>query len=1033
VQPSSAPSGYPSHQPTMRPSVSPSTQPSRLPSDQPSRVPTTFPSVQPTTIPTKQPTGQPSHVPTGQPSVKPSCQPTMQPSGQPSTMPSGPPTTDSEWILKLQSMINEISGENSLVYHEVVHENLVIDGGCTTWTSFSDEIDSYDEYKKVDLVHSIAAYGVTGLKDPLLSATCAIPSSATSIYHSLQYMKNGSDVSSYKITCSENIWFSKICDTGNVALCVNCWDPCSLSHRESPPMALAFNPCGTKTYRPVSQLRLLKIGYKLPSIVILNMIVTPFRTNITIDIFLSAASTVVYCNAYLAGTTGVNPASIIAANYMELAITRYASISITKLSPLTTYDVYCMAKYSSSSLVKTDDIVVFNKTYVYTQGPLEISVSLAHKAIDISTLPLINFVSFGALENLDIELIVELSLVNVNTSEHCSILPKITNLTSFGLQTSPYLQFCSVAGIYSLIVSTISPRSGIEKYKFVFPLGNTFILLDKSVLETPKMIEAIFSSDLTYVRVYFDSSTNMIGGVSFPCKNILQFSEVGLSICSWASPSVLVVSFSSFSVLAPGDNLTLSNPYELSLRNRDHIVALPQMIVVTPPTFSAVPIVVMSIPSSICSFRDFSINFESSSGSGGRPWKSWAFTVKSLPESVSTSVLESKLNSFEVDSELTVPSDIVVPDIFYILIATMCNYASICGSSSVSFTGVNRIVPIVVIGGGSNARTVSRDKQLQLIVANNVNYDNMNYSYTWQIFENGIENVPLSFSSTSRLNPSIIKIAPYSFLSGRSFGVTLNALDHRSSTVSSSTIFVNVVEAPIVAVIRGSSKISIPKEIRFSLDASESYDLNLPDLTYIDRFSHLNFQWSCVNIFSSLPNQNCNDLIMENINGPLATIIILKSAHNSNVYELSVSVHHDTRSDKASVLLYIGEKDLPLIYVSQFDSSTKVASSSNIQILGSLNWSTSSLPVSEDYEIGWTVDHPLIELSEISLSPTTLKEKTTIVRNFNLVISADTLYQYQIPSGSMTFTLTLDIPNRGKTWAALVVQINAPPTPGKSP
>ena len=133
-----------------------------------------------------------------------------------------------------------------------------------------------------------------------------------------------------------------------------------------------------------------------------------------------------------------------------------------------------------------------------------------------------------------------------------------------------------------------------------------------------------------------------------------------------------------------------------------------------------------------------------------------------------------------------------------------------------------------MIEGSGETYDILRADKVTLRVAESLLYNNGNYSYTWRIFLNGVEDAPLTYISVSTDEPSMIQIPAYKLLSGSTYTVTLNAVDMSILRTMTSSVYLNVIPGKIVARIFNGTETSIPKGVKAIFDASASYDTNEP-------------------------------------------------------------------------------------------------------------------------------------------------------------------------------------------------------------
>jgi hypothetical protein len=336
-------------------------------------------------------------------------------------------------------------------------------------------------------------------------------------------------------------------------------------------------------------------------------------------------------------------------------------------------------------------------------------------------------------------------------------------------------------------------------------------------------------------------------------------------------------------------------------------------------------------------------------------------------------------------------------------------------------------VPLAYVVGHGTSRSIARNRPLRFDVAFSALYGGSNYSYIWNIYKNGVKDLSLMYRSISSADPSVLHISPYSLTSGSSYEIRLEAVDMLASTVLPSSVFVDVIKGNIVALISNGAEISVPVGSNVTIDASKSYDLNIPE-NELDRSSHLSYKWSCRQLFADVYGSNDeHGLMLSDIESPLLTMKIV-SGHDIRflVYELTVVVSSDTRSDNSTVRVQaLPEMFLPVVSV---HSETVVKPMSTVlKLFGEIDRSRGANE-SSIYSLSWTSDDMLIDLASIALSPVSAHDRT-MIRNFNLVLPRTAVFQYNV-NRAVSFRLVCSISDQVTSWATITILVNRPPSPG---
>ena len=144
-----------------------------------------------------------------------------------------------------------------MTFTQVVYEGDFHSGGCSDWKGFG--LDLSTSKSKDRIAVSVMMFGITGLNNPVLSATCANATASNIIQDQMASLLNTFLSPSLEVGCDGHLWKMHRCNgTGYASICVDCQDPCLSKHPEMP-IAVALNPCGYIEYRSRhdTQMRLL--------------------------------------------------------------------------------------------------------------------------------------------------------------------------------------------------------------------------------------------------------------------------------------------------------------------------------------------------------------------------------------------------------------------------------------------------------------------------------------------------------------------------------------------------------------------------------------------------------------------------------------------------------------------------------------------------------------------------------------------------------------------------------------------------------
>ena len=222
------------------------------------------------------------------------------------------------------------------------------------------------------------------------------------------------------------------------------------------------------------------------------------------------------------------------------------------------------------------------------------------------------------------------------------------------------------SGLYSLSLNI----TGYDAPYYNSPQSLVKIIPTAFPLSSPNIASIRFSENIASVYIYFDKETNQAGMIwnNFICSKILNFINSDSSSCTWVNSSSIQIKFGvvlpSLNYIEPGSNITIiSNnlqakciPGTICSKNMN----ASQLIgFVQGPYNPIYPNIVLSVPNIISSCSNLSIDISSSSGSGGRPWKSMNWTVIGSDNSTMTNIQSFLLKNSNSKTIITIPSSLL--------------------------------------------------------------------------------------------------------------------------------------------------------------------------------------------------------------------------------------------------------------------------------------------------------------------------------------------------------------------------------------
>jgi hypothetical protein len=1037
-QPTSCPSGVPSAQPSARPSAQPThgptTQPSQQPSAVPSAQPSHHPSRQPTSDPTRQPTScpsaQPSRQPTQQPVAVPSTQPSMQPSGQPSLSPSVQPTS-------------QPSAQPS--------------GAPTVQPSRQPtarpSMQPFSRPSNRPSAQPISQPSAQPSRRP-----SAQPSSVPSRQPTRQPTAQPSSAPSRQPTAQPSTQPSGQPTTqpsGGPSRqptaqpsCVPTSQPTRIPSTQ-PTRQPSAQPSRQPTCRPSTQ----------PTSVPTAIVVTPAtlgcsllveyvgHTLASVEVALHGArdGTVRLYAVMKAGGSSQSADATAAAllqgsDYaVQIAGQKPVSANISALRPSTDYDLYCAATSLQGVSMPLSGILS-TKQPVRTSCCKTITVTVLHPAT----------VSLGQELSRAVTVAVEAApsasvMVTVQygardqASAGVQLLPSVLRYDNRSVTgTSRDIRLTALgAGNYTLVVSVAG--SSATEYSVVYVGARRLAVLSADATPpVPRLLQAAFSNDGSYVTLSFDSATdrgNQYG--TFSCRTLLRFVGVSSAQCQWFSDSqlrVYPISVGTGAVLGVSGNVTLiantvrarcSDAQRAIVMCASYVPVALTTVYAAAPSAPTVPSVVVSAPSVIGGCNSLTLDLAGSVGAAGRPWDAVSFAVTTLPGSTSAAdqVLRFLSRNYTLSPPLPVPSAVMLKGYIYSIKATLCNFLKACGSATkvVSVADSVAAVPVVTITGQS-VRTVYRADSLSVVSeaytqSCSGSKSSVGLQYSWavtQLLPGATLNVNATLRSASQ-NPTVFKLPGYSLSVGVSYTLVVTALSAASGQRSSATVQLKVAQSDLVAVLKGGSTRYAMVGDAVTLDASGSYDKDYPQQALST--ATVSYAWHCLTVAPVL-SADCAVTLLESNPGRSDVINVTSTFTALNTTTVvSVTVSDASRSSTAQMRVIILQAPSPRLSISAMGPTDNVNTGKPFTLLGSLY-------LLAPCAAAWSVDVPTVVLTTAARTPVqqfTLPTSGATSVPFNLVIKSDTLPQ----RATLQFTLSC-----GSTAVSTTVTTNGAPLPG---
>ena len=952
--PSSTPSAVPTILPTEAPTLNPSSSPSSLPTFLPSSVPSGIPSNAPSAIPSSTPTSRP-------PSFSPSFIPTNIPTWLPSSTPSAVPT-----ILPSEApTLNPSSSPSS----SPLSDTLVPSGIPTSIPTFYPSI-------KTAIPSGIPTSGPTYYPSFSPSNATLVPSIILSVYPSHIPSRFPSS-SEFAPTYTPSTFAPSLNPTINVSSFL------------VPPSLKITNAHATNASVTVSVNISSKVG--------VNLFCAAFQGKYVIT------------SQYQIGVG--SPVSV-------PPLSSNAEYSVTSLSALQQYDIYCFVQTWSGTPMPFSDVLK-SKTTISTSCCKGLTFLSAPTFIDPRVASILSRVFVFGLSAAPSSDIAVTPIMSINGALELTISPKAFLFSSNATRlAASFVVSGFQAGHYNISLSI----SGSSAKEFLPSVISFQILSYDAPFPAPFLVSATFASDGGSATVSFSGATNQ-GGISssqWPCYRIFNFTSVTSCTCSWINSSFVKIFFPTLSelpLLAPGDFLTLLDSV-LTASCTTGAVCLNstrQAVQALSPLSPIAPVVVFNLPAVASTCDDLTIDASPSYGNGGRNYQyiSWALSSTTTSANISKIIALLPNTTHLLSAPVTVPKNLLTAGTVTLTLH-LRNFLGQSGASTaiIDIIAGEAIPAVSILGSHSVTITPNSMLSIQTKTTPSSCASSSIVTYTWHVYLSGV----LQRMSSTSLSPSIFRANPYTFQVGNYYDILVNASTPGGSYATSS-MQVFVASGQIVAIISGSSSVSVAVDRPLGIDASASYDEN-------SLYSNLTFAWLC-EIVSEI-NYGSECLFFSGLITNTSILEIPKLSFTLNVsYSFTVTVKaNDGRYASTTVTVVSAPPGAPVAQVT-FPTNTHYNVKDTLAITGTI---LSDVPSTAYWSI--TNTGPAYNLSASALTP--------IYREFSYYAPSGISYPLVLApfttGAGVTYTVTLNVYVTSNpqlvTSASAVITISAPPASG---
>lgn len=795
---------------------------------------------------------------------------------------------------------------------------------------------------------------------------------------------------------------------------------------------------------------------------IVNTVIIVSNSSITTQIFLSNDG-IVSGGVFVVDAVAPSISQIVSQNINCVSQNKKCTMTFRSLIAATEYNVYFYTKSVDGVAMSTDQVLQTKQAATTACcKPISISLSTSRLVEGQSYANLIS-VSVTSLPKTSLSLTLWLGQdLSPRTIQNALVPSQIafaaTSSSSYRIGLSSqvmgrYYLGVSLTGVeassYQVVFEGLSSVSSENAmYVASFP-----VLPSNASLPAPMLSRASFSNDGASVILELDSTSNLAGmtvGSTFACNQLFDFLCVANAKCQWVDGKTIYASVptSSSCTLNVGNYIKFSSSAIIkapctsaaSCVNYDRWPSsnTTKAVVLSTASSPVTPSVVLSIPKSIGACSPLSIDLTSSSGNGGRAWKSIFITVAS---SSSNSTLLNQLRSFLSTIKTVNPPTVVAARYFtagdqYSFTARLCNFLDQCGQTAQTLTVVSNTIPLISIAGASIV-TLTRSQPLSLITntqlsscsgTTSAGLTGLSYSWSIAVINDGNTFTKLSGLISTSKDPSRFLLPAFSLTAGLSYQITVNVTSIPSGTFSLASAQLVVPQGKVKAVIAGSSQQNVRVKESLILDASRSYDEDVANS--FGTAAGLQYQWSCVQTEPVLNNSCAAIFDMAKWTASITTgsmlISALSSASNTKA-QVTVLIVDKTNTRSSSVTVVVSVLPALLPTISLTASSSQINAGQTLQITGTVNY-----PASIEGNATWQI------LSGESGRNLSSLASTGLAQQFSRSSSAQSYSMYLvIPPNRLTigttytFGLLAFSSYKGmSTLGSISVTINAPPVLG---
>lgn len=703
------------------------------------------------------------------------------------------------------------------------------------------------------------------------------------------------------------------------------------------------------------------------------------------------------------------------------------SLTFSDLLAATHYDIYCVATSSKYNGVWTPyTTMIQQKMTASTKCCKHVVVRLMSSSIAPNSVALdIIRIHVEAPPSSTLQISIRLVKDTNEIITGSIIVPQVFDVTpvtwSDASVMSASLSSLGAAGMYHVVVSLSGPAK--DEYTVEFQSGRDFFVVNElfEVPPPPEMISARWQTSGLKFTIYFDSNTDM--GRLFsphPCDALFSFDGAHEARCSWSDPSVCVVSLNGEKMLSIDGSIQLLPDVlraECPENCKDGLnwtTAAPMTIVVSRSQSPVKPTCVISAPPTVGNCDSPDIDISSSTGSGGRPWKSANFSVTGSDMESSLSV-ESLLMTYNLstgDLPLRIPSGMLKVGDFYDISVQLCNVMGKCCQTTHHMSKTQEKSPVVGISG-SKRLTIKAKQPLSLQARAFVSMCNgssvtTGLNYEWSVYKE--DDIIESITSTSR-DPSKFKLTAYTLSPSTVYRILVRVSHHSTTIASEASVLVSVEPTALVAAIAGGDERSVSIGQSWRLDATLShYDGGRSAMDGVV------FTWSCYQIAPVLTASCPLSFGNTSQSGKMVNVPPLANeAFIGSVLMVTLAIFDSFIQSSKTIKITLVDYYAPQVSITWESISSYWNPSDQLVLKGTIDSFT-------DSTAEWFIDDRAFPLSPMSANSPLVRTIPKGVTVFNFVLKGSVLEGRSTP---YSFSLLC-----GESKASIQISVNEGPRKG---